>query len=67
MEYAVKDQWAKVVTENKEIKLQEAIEQLILNKNERQKIAQNAIKIAEENHSSLKVQSSFQEALCLLK
>ncbi len=64
--YAKKHHWAKIITENNIVALSEAIICLIQNKTERRKLAQNAIKIAESNHSLLKVSDEFRNILCSL-
>lgn len=64
--YAKKHQWAKIVTENSVAALSEAITSLIQNKTERQMLAQTAIKLAENNHSSAKVTTEFRDVLSSL-
>jgi glycosyltransferase involved in cell wall biosynthesis len=63
VKYAKEDEWAKVITENKISEISESIKQLIKNKELRHKIAQNAIKTAEENHDSTDVKSQFKEVI----
>ncbi|MDB5143488.1 MAG: glycosyl transferase group 1, partial [Mucilaginibacter sp.] len=64
--YAKKHQWAKIVTDNNVTTLSEAITSLIQNKAERQKLAQTAIMLAENNHSLSKVTSEFRNILSSL-
>jgi len=66
VKYAKRYGWAKVVTENHIDSLREAIEQLVLNINDRHQIAQNALKTAEANHASVKVRAHFKEVICSL-
>ena len=61
--YAKKHQWAKIVTNNDVNELSEAIISLIQNKTERQRLAQTAIKIAENNHSLSQVTDEFRNTL----
>lgn len=63
VKYAKEDEWAKVITENKISEISESIKLLIKNKELRYKIAQNAIKTAEENHDSTDVKSQFKEVI----
>jgi glycosyltransferase involved in cell wall biosynthesis len=62
--YAKKHGWAKIITNNNLNALSEAITSLIKNKTERQKLAQTAIKVAENNHSLTKVTTEFRNILC---
>jgi len=66
VKYAQKSGWAKVIVENNVEVVAKAIKQLFQNKDERCKIAQNAIQVAENNHDSRKTSKSFQEAICSL-
>lgn len=66
VKYASRHKWAKVITDNDVDSVSGAIEQLILNIKDRKEIAQNALRIAEENHASLKVQAHFREVICSL-
>ena len=66
VKYAQKSGWAKVIVENEVEVVTEAIKQLFQNKDERRKIAQNAIQVAENNHDSRKISKSFQDAICSL-
>jgi glycosyltransferase involved in cell wall biosynthesis len=66
VKYAQKCEWAYVITENNSNSLARALESLILDKHLRQKIAENAKKIAENTHSSLVVRSNFKEAISSL-
>jgi glycosyltransferase involved in cell wall biosynthesis len=61
--YANKYQWAKIVTENNVTVLSDVITSLIKNKKERYQLAQNAINLAENNHSLLKVTGEFRSIL----
>ena len=63
VKYARKYEWAKVITENNISEISGAIKQLIENKELRQKIAQNAIEIAENNHNSINVTNHFKKAI----
>jgi glycosyltransferase involved in cell wall biosynthesis len=63
VKYAKEYDWAKVITENSINILSDAIKQLIENKELRQQIAQNAIKIAEENHNSIDVTNQFRKVI----
>lgn len=64
VKYAKKYEWAKVITENNISEISGAIKHLIENKELRQYIAQNAIKIAEKNHNSIEVTDNFKEVIC---
>jgi glycosyltransferase involved in cell wall biosynthesis len=64
--YARKYNWAKIVTDSNIDVLSQSITSLIQNKSERQKLAETAIKIAENNHSSLKVRHDFMSTLASL-
>lgn len=63
VKYAEKLNWAKVVTENSIDFLAEKIKEMVENESLREKIAQNAIKIAEENHSTIAVSNKFEQVL----
>ena len=63
VKYAQKYNWAKVITENKEKKVVEALKELVVNKDLRQQYAQNAIKLAEINHNSVLVSTQFKEEI----
>lgn len=64
--YARKYHWAKIVTKNSVPALSEVITSLVQNKTERQALAQTAIDLAENNHSSSKVTSEFRKTLSSL-
>lgn len=66
VKYAKKYEWAKVITENNINEITGAIKQLIENKELRQHIAQNAIKIAEKNHNLIDVTNHFKKVICSL-
>jgi glycosyltransferase involved in cell wall biosynthesis len=66
VKYAKKDEWAKVITENKISEIAESIKQLIKSKELRQQIGKNAIRTAEKNHSSTEVKNQFQEVIISL-
>lgn len=63
VKYAVKHDFAKVITEDSISEISGAIKQLIENKELRQQIAQNAIKIAEKNHNSINVTNQFKKTI----
>ena len=63
VKHAKEYNWAKVITENNISEIAEAIKQLIESKVLRQTIAQNAIKVAENNHSSIDVTSQFKNVI----
>lgn len=66
VKYAKEYEWAKIVTTNDLSALSETILQLIENKNERQLIGQNAKRIAEERHNSVKVINDFKALISSL-
>ncbi len=66
VKYARKEEWAKVITENKISEVAESIRQLIKSKDLRRQIGQNAIKTAEKNHNSTIVKNKFQEVIISL-
>lgn len=66
VKYAKKYEWAKVITENNISEISGAIKQLIENKELRQQIAQNAIKIAEKNHNSIDITNQFRKVILSL-
>ena len=66
VKYCQKFNCAKIITENKVNILSKALSDLILNKTERQQIGENAKKIAEEKHNSIKVIRNFKEIICSL-
>ena len=63
VDYATRYRWAKVVTENNQEALTASLKSLILNQEERQKIAQTAIQLAENRHDAVKVRRDFKDAL----
>jgi glycosyltransferase involved in cell wall biosynthesis len=63
VKYAKQFGWAKVITENSISEISESIKQLIRNKELRQQIAQNAIKIAEKNHNSADIKIQFKKVI----
>lgn len=66
VKYARKYDWAKVITGNSINEIAESIKQLIDNKELRTRIATNAIRTAEKNHSSVDVKNQFKEVLVSL-
>ena len=66
VKYAQQLGWAKVIVENNVEIVATAIRQLFQSKEERRRIAQNAIQVAEKNHDSRKITRSFQDAICSL-
>jgi glycosyltransferase involved in cell wall biosynthesis len=66
VKYAQKSGWAKVIVENKVEVVAKAIKQLFENKDERRRIAQNAIQVAERKHGSHNISRNFQDAICAL-
>lgn len=64
--YAKKYHWAKIVTENSASILAGALTSLIQNKEERRRLAQTAITVAQEYHSHTKVISEFRSNLTSL-
>ena len=66
VKYAKKYNWAKVITKNNIREVTVAIKELIENKELRQQVAKNAIKIAEENHNSIDVTRQFKNVICSL-
>jgi glycosyltransferase involved in cell wall biosynthesis len=63
VKYAQKGNWAKVVTENNIDTLADVIKNLVQSENDREEIAQNAIRIAETNHNSFTVRNHFREVI----
>jgi glycosyltransferase involved in cell wall biosynthesis len=59
--------WAKLVTINSVNELSKAIVELIQDKEERQRIAQNAKRIAEDKFNSVKVTHDFRTLICSLQ
>jgi glycosyltransferase involved in cell wall biosynthesis len=66
VKYAEKGEWAKVIKEKRIDAISESIKELVENKALRHRIAQNAIRIAEKNHSSVNVTNHFKEVICSL-
>lgn len=64
--YAQKYNWAKVVSRNNVNDLAEGIKYLIRDEKNRERIAQEAVTIAENNHNSFEVKRKFKETICLL-
>ena len=64
VKYAKKYEWAKIVIKNNVQELSMAIKDLIQNKTLREKIGQNAKKIAMEKHSSINVSNKFKSMIC---
>jgi glycosyltransferase involved in cell wall biosynthesis len=63
VKYAEREEWAKVITENRIAEIAESVKQLIADKELRQRIAQNAIEIARKNHNSNDVKRKFKEII----
>lgn len=63
VDYAKKYGWAKVVTEDNLEVLTATLKSMLLDQEERRKIAQTAIKLAEDRHDAEKVRSDFTAAL----
>jgi glycosyltransferase involved in cell wall biosynthesis len=61
--YAAKYNWAKVITEDSMEALKTALRSMILDQEERKKIAQSAIQLAENKHDAVKVRRDFKKAL----
>ena len=61
VKYAEREEWAKVITENRISAIAESVKQLITDKELRQRIAQNAIEIAKKNHNRNDVKKMFRE------
>ncbi len=64
--YAMRYNWAKVITSNNIKKITASITQLLQDENERKEIAENAKTIAEENYDLKKVTENFYNALTAL-
>lgn len=60
---AIKNNWAKVVTENSVDKLAKAIKDLVASEDLRRQITANAVSIAETNYNSVKIRSRFREVI----
>lgn len=63
---AIRNRWAKIVTDNSIEKLSAAIGELIQHREEREMTAKNAIAFAENNFNAEKVRASFQRAFAEL-
>ncbi|MEX2592072.1 MAG: glycosyltransferase [Anditalea sp.] len=63
VDYARKYHWAKVVTDDNLEVLITSLKSMIMNKEERERIAQTAIQLAEDKHDAAKVRYDFKEAL----
>lgn len=63
VDYASKYKWAKVVTENSTEALVVSLRSLILNQEERERIAKTAVQLAENKHDAHKVRSDFKKTL----
>jgi glycosyltransferase involved in cell wall biosynthesis len=66
VKYAQKGGWAKVIVENNVEVVAKALRELFQNKEERRRLAQNAIQVAERNHDSQKISTNFQNIICSL-
>lgn len=66
VKYAKEFEWAKIVTVNKVNELSRAIIKLIQDEEERKMFGQNAIRIAETRHNSIKVTEDFKTRVCSL-
>ena len=66
VKYAKKYNWAKVITVNNIADVVAEITELIINKDLRKQIGQNAIKIAEKNHNSIEVTNQFKNVILSL-
>ncbi len=66
VKYAEKYEWAEIVIKNNAQDLSIAIKKLIQNKILREKIGQNAKKIAEEKHNLINVSNNFKNLICSL-
>lgn len=64
--YAQKYNWAKVVSKHNVNDLADGIKFLIEDETNRQRIGQEAVAIAENNHNSFEVKRKFKETICLL-
>ena len=62
--YAKKYNWAKVITEDNPLDVSEGIKQLILDKFQRRRYAQNAVKLAVKNHNAIDVTNKFRAVIC---
>lgn len=66
VKYAEKYEWAQVIKERSITGISSAIKQLIMNKELRQRIGQNAVRVAEKNHNSVTVTEQFKKVICSL-
>lgn len=63
VQYANGANWAKVVTQNSTEQLTTAIQELVIDEQERQQIAGNAVTLAENRHDQTVVSRGFQELI----
>jgi glycosyltransferase involved in cell wall biosynthesis len=63
VKYAKKYDWAQVITENSISEVSLAITNLIENKDLRQRLGRNAIKMAVKNHNSIEVTNQFKKII----
>lgn len=66
VKYAQEYEWGKVISQRDISVLAEAIKELINSKEERGRIAKNAISVAEKNHNSTAVTNKFRNLICSL-
>ncbi len=66
MKDGLRNNWAKVVTENSIDALADAINDLVTNGALRKQIAETAIRIAETNYNSVKIRNQFKEVISSL-
>ena len=66
VKYARKEGWAKVITENRVEVVATALRELFRNKEERRRMAQHAIQVAERNHDSHSIRRNFRAAISSL-
>ncbi len=59
--YAIQSKWAKVVSDNSQFKIKEALVELIVNKGLRQSIVSNGRKVLIENHIAETIRDDFRE------
>jgi len=63
VKYAKENEWAELITENEISEISGSINRLLNSGELRQRIAQNAIKTAEKNHSSATIKNQFREVI----
>jgi glycosyltransferase involved in cell wall biosynthesis len=63
--YALKDKWAYVVTENNELVLRQALNELYADLSLRNELAETAMKIAIQNEDALVIREKFRKAFIL--